>query len=232
VVIVTGGTGAGKSTVAAVFKKLHARVLNVDRLARTLYRPGAPAWHEVLDAFCGARLAGEAAPGKRYQPEDFKDRQGRVFPELPWVVGPRGEIRRGRLGSTVFSDPAALQILNRILHPRLRKLLDTEIARHGQKSARPLVLDMAVYPEPPFRGLGGAVLWVKAPPERRGARLAAQARLSLSEARARVRAQWPDPVFARAADFKLANVGSKRDLQRGAERLWPRLVAKAAGGRL
>ena len=230
-VIVTGGTGAGKSTVAAVFKKLHARVVDVDRLARTLYRPGEPAWHEVLDVFCGARFAGTFSPRRIYLPADFIDRQGRVFPELPWVIGPRGEIRRSRLGSTVFADPGALKQLNRIVHPRLRKLLEAKIAEHRRLSSRPLVLDMAVYPERAFPGLGDAVLWVRAPGGLRAGRLAAQQHLSRGEARSRVRAQWPDEAFARVADFVLPNLGSERDLRQGAEKIWPRLLAKAAGGR-
>ena len=230
-IVLTGGAGTGKSTVAAVFGKFRARVVEVDRLAQTLLRPGEPAWHEVLAAFCGARFTGKPGLRKICFPGDFQDRRGRAFSELPWVIGPQGKIRRKKLGSKVFTDPRALKKLNRIVHPKLRKLLEEKIREHRQHSRRPLVLDMAVFPERPFRGLGTAVLWVRAPRKLREQRLVNHKHLSWANARARVRAQWPDETFARLADFILPNLGSERDLRRRAEAIWPRLLAKASGGR-
>jgi dephospho-CoA kinase len=231
VIILTGGTGAGKSTVAQIFKKLQARVVDVDRLARKLLEPGEPVWLEVLEAFCGARFTGKTAPRKIYLPADFTDNRGREFPELPWVIGPQGKIRRDKLGAAVFSDPAALNKLNRIAHPRLRKLLEAKVAALQARSLRPVVLDMAVYPEKAFRGLGDVVLWVRAPGGLRAQRLAENKHLSFADATVRVRAQWPDEAFRQVADFILPNLGSDRDLRQGAEKIWPRLLAKAAGGR-
>ncbi len=230
VIVLTGGTGAGKSTVAAVFKKLHARVVDVDRLARPLFRPGEPVWHEVLKTFCGVRWVGRWSEGKRFLPSEFSDLHGRALTELPWVIDARGVIQRARLGATVFSDPKSLEALNRIVHPRLRKVLDAKIELHRRLSRRPLVLDMAVYPERPFRGLGDAVLWVRAPGGLRAQRLADHKRLSLEDASARVRAQWTDDVFEQLADFVLPNMGSDQELRQGAERLWPKLLIKASGG--
>lgn len=230
VIVITGGTGAGKSTVAAVFRKFHARVVDVDRLARVLLKPGEPAWHEVLKEFCGARLRVKAGSGRHYQPADFIGEDGRPFPELPWAINAAGLIQRTKLGATVFASAETLETLNRIMHPRLRKLLDAKIALHRKLSSRPLVLDMAVYPERPFRGLADVVLWVRAPGGLRAQRLADSKRLSPEDASERVRRQWKDEEFEKLADFILPNLGSDAELRKGAEEIWPRLLSKAAGG--
>lgn len=217
--------------MAAELQKRHARVVEVDRYVRTLLRPGEPAWHDLLEAFCGALLKGRrVALRPVFSPGDFNDRQGRAFTQLPWVIGPRGNIRRDRLGALVFSRPAALKRLNRIVQPRLRQLLDETVAQHRQRSRRPLVLDMAVYPEPSFRGLGDVVLWVRASQAVRAQRLAKRKRLSPAQARARVRAQWPDAAYRKISDCVLSNTGSNRDLRLAVEKIWSRLLTKAAGG--
>ena len=38
----TGGIGAGKSTVAAILAELGARVIDADRIGHDVYRPGTP----------------------------------------------------------------------------------------------------------------------------------------------------------------------------------------------
>jgi dephospho-CoA kinase len=233
VIVVTGGTGSGKSTVAAVFRKQGARIVDVDRLARRLLRPGNPGWHEILMEFCSCRLAGKLEPGRVLTPADFEDKRGQALAELPWVVDETGAIQRGKLGAIVFSRPEALEALNKIMHPKLRKLLDAKIKLHRKLSGRPLVLDMAVYPEKAFRGLADAVLWVRAPGGMRAQRLArpekGAGRLNLEEASARVRIQWKDEEFEKLADFILANLGSDTDLRQGAEEVWPKILNKASG---
>lgn len=228
VLVVTGGSGSGKSTVAAVFCRLGGRVLDADRIAHRLLRPGTPVWREIVKEFCGARWRARQRPGNLrppLSPGQFADTQGRPLPELPWVLAPSGAVRRDRLGATVFADPAALRALNRITHPRLRRLLEREIRGLRRRGRRPIVLDMAVYPEPIFRGLGDRVLWVKSPAGLRARRLIRRLGLSRTAAFARLRRQRQDQAYGRSADLVLANRGSLADLRRAARRIWPRLLA-------
>jgi dephospho-CoA kinase len=129
----------------------------------------------------------------------------------------------------VFADGQALARLNRIMHPCLRALLDDAVARHRAGSRRPLVLDLAVAPERAFRGLGDAVLWVRATRADRIRRLVRGRGLSHASALARVRGQWPDRVFAALADLTLDNTGTPAQLRRAAAALWPRLLHLAGG---
>lgn len=55
VVALTGGIGAGKSTVAQYFASLGATVVDADQLARLAIKPGSPGFSEVEERF-GARV--------------------------------------------------------------------------------------------------------------------------------------------------------------------------------
>ena len=87
----TGGVGMGKSTVAATLRAHSVMVVDTDDLARQLVQPGEPALAEIHDHF-----------GKA-------------------IVASDGQLRRDELSRIVFSDPAARQKLEAILHPRIRQ---------------------------------------------------------------------------------------------------------------
>lgn len=98
VVGLTGGTGAGKSTVAARLAGLGARVVDADALAREVVQVGTAGLAAVVAAF---------GPG---------------------VLGGDGALDRPALGRVVFTDPAALARLNGIVHPLVRARFVQEVA--------------------------------------------------------------------------------------------------------
>jgi dephospho-CoA kinase len=51
----TGSVATGKSTVAKMFKKCGAIVIDADELAREVVQPGKPAWREIVRTF-GRRI--------------------------------------------------------------------------------------------------------------------------------------------------------------------------------
>lgn len=83
----TGGIGAGKSTVAARLAELGALVLDADRLAREVVEPGTEGLSAVVAAFGSD------------------------------ILGPDGGLDRPALGRIVFGDERARLRLNGILHP-------------------------------------------------------------------------------------------------------------------
>jgi len=230
VIVITGGTGSGKSTVATVFKKYGGRVIDVDQFAHRLLKPASSTWHEIIQQFCGAKLIKSKSLDNQYQASDFVDNNQQPLPELPWVINARGVIRRDKLGATVFANEEALETLNKILHPKLKKSLESKIAVHRKLSIKPLILDMAVYPEKVFRNIGDVVLWVRAPGGLRAQRLAENRKMSMEEASTRVRIQWKDETFKKLADFTLPNLGSDTDLKQAAQALWPQLIKFAHKG--
>jgi dephospho-CoA kinase len=88
----TGGIGAGKSTVARMLAERGALVIDADDLAREAIEPGTAGFDAVVDAFGGE------------------------------VVSPNGEIDREALAARVFKDPEARRRLEAIIHPEVARL--------------------------------------------------------------------------------------------------------------
>jgi dephospho-CoA kinase len=85
----TGGAGAGKSTVATRLRELGAVVIDADALAREVLAPGTEGLREVVTAFG------------------------------PQVLRPDGSLDRAALAAVVFADPARRRELEAITHPRI-----------------------------------------------------------------------------------------------------------------
>ena len=83
----TGGIGAGKSTVSARLAARGAVVVDADAVVRELQASGTPVFEAIVERF---------GPG---------------------VVRPDGELDRPALAAIVFGDPEALADLNRLVHP-------------------------------------------------------------------------------------------------------------------
>ena len=86
----TGGIGSGKSTVAAMFAKLGAVVIDADAISRELVEPGQPTLHALVDEF------GDG------------------------IIAPDGSLRRSELANIAFQDRTATERLNAIMHPLIR----------------------------------------------------------------------------------------------------------------
>jgi dephospho-CoA kinase len=94
----TGGIGAGKSTVSALLAEHGAVIVDADRAARQVVQAGTPGFAAVLETFG------------------------------PSIVGPDGQLDRPALAQVVFSDDEARSKLNDIIHPLVRDRLDEQIA--------------------------------------------------------------------------------------------------------
>lgn len=102
----TGGIGAGKSTVAAGLARRGAAVIDADQIARAVLEPDGAAYDQVL---------------------------ARFGPEL---AGPERRVDRAALAHVVFADPAARADLEAIVHPLVRAQVAREVAAvAGRKPA-------------------------------------------------------------------------------------------------
>jgi dephospho-CoA kinase len=93
----TGGIGAGKSTVATMLQRRGATVIDADELARRAVRKETPAFVRIVETFG----------------DD--------------VVAPDGELDRAALAAIVFADPERRRELERITHPEVARLLQAEL---------------------------------------------------------------------------------------------------------
>ena len=83
----TGGIGAGKSTVAHMFAALGARVIFADELAKEVVSPGAQGFEPLV---------------RRFGSE---------------ILTPSHEVDRAELARIVFTDAQALRDVEQIIHP-------------------------------------------------------------------------------------------------------------------
>ena len=98
----TGGIGAGKSTVAARAAELGAMVVDADAIAREVVLPGTPGLAEVVAAFG------------------------------PQVLRPDGSLDRPALGRLVFDTPHHRERLAALLHPRIAARTAEVISTAGE----------------------------------------------------------------------------------------------------
>ena len=92
----TGGIGSGKSAVADLFAQRGAAIIDTDLIAHALTAPGGAAIAAIRAAFGEAFITAE------------------------------GALNRAAMREKVFTDPAARQTLEAILHPLIRE--QTEVA--------------------------------------------------------------------------------------------------------
>ncbi len=194
----TGSIATGKSTVSTILKDLGAFIVDADRVAREVVRPGTRAWEAIVRIF-GAE-----------------------------VLHPGGEIDRERLGRIVFNDAAMRAMLEEVVHPEVMSAMDEQVSAIGQGSPDALViLDVPLLIETGMhRGLREVIV-VYCPEDQQIARLMVRDAVSRDEALARVRAQLSIEEKRRYASLVIDNSASLEETRAQVEAAHRDLRAKA-----
>ncbi len=170
VIGLTGGILTGKSTVSGMLAERGAVIIDADKIGHEAYKPHTDVWQELVDTF------GE------------------------WILGKNGEIDRKRLGDIVFHDPLALTLLNKIVHPRMREMIEEELRRLEEEGVPVVILEAAVLIEAKWNDLVDEIWVTTAPEEKVIDRLQNRIGLSEEQARSRIAAQLPPKEKVRHAD--------------------------------
>ena len=109
----TGPIASGKNSVAKILSGHGAFVIDVDIIGHQVLAPGTKVWSNIVKTF-GAN-----------------------------IVGSHGRINRKMLGKKVFSEPALLKRLNRIMHPEMVRQLKRKI-RQISSTKRIIVINAAI----------------------------------------------------------------------------------------
>lgn len=156
----TGNIACGKTTVGRMLLELGAeRYIDADALVHSLYDAGQSTARQVAEAFGTT------------------------------VVAANGSIDRGALGHVVFQDSAAMQRLERIVHPAVRQALFAQLATVSSTGVA--IVDAVKLLEGGSSALCQSVWLILCSEERQLTRLMSQRSLSAEEARLRIRAQPP-----------------------------------------
>ena len=193
----TGGIGAGKSTIANLLADRGAAIIDVDAIGRSVLEPGAGAYTDVVAEFGAA------------------------------ILDAGGSIDRSSLARLVFGDADQLRRLTAISHPAINAELVRRLDVLPQDSIALLDMAILAEGElgrPDPEHTYQFVIAVEAPVALR-IRRAVERGMSEDEVRRRIDAQATDSERASLADVVVVNDGALADLSATIDDLWQRLVA-------
>lgn len=179
---VTGGIACGKSTMARFLAEAGCLVLDTDEVAHRLQGPGGAAVAPIKARFGGG------------------------------VVAADGSIDRPALARIVFSDAAALESLNAIVHPLVDREVGRWLAADGGGRPKAVLVPLLFEAGYDKKFKWDATVAVVCPPEEQLRRLMGRG-IDEREARARILAQMPCDEKRRLADFAIDNGGTVAELR-------------------
>lgn len=193
----TGGIGAGKSTVSSMLGQLGAVIIDADAISRQLLSAGSALLAEVVEAF-GSQILTEA-----------------------------GELNRPALAQLIFADEDQRQLLNSMVHPAVRarsqELAEAAMAEPGFSGI--IVEDIPLLTETGQASRFDGVILVEADRQLRLDRLMQGRGMSLAEVQGRMDAQASDEQRRAIASWVIDNSGSLEETRRQVEDLWGQLLA-------
>ena len=179
----TGGIASGKSTVAAILRRLGAEIINADELAREVVEPGREAWQEIVATFGSGILQEDQA------------------------------IDRRKLRDVIFNDPQARKKLETIIHPRVRTLAEEKIRACEAAGSALVVYEVPLLFEALIHHWIRPVILVACDLETQKSRLKERDRLSDAEAQRHIEAQMSLEEKRKLADYTIENNGTLADLE-------------------
>lgn len=177
IVGLTGGIATGKSLVAGELKRLGARIIDADRIAREIVEPGKPAYNDIVKEFGTG------------------------------ILKPDATIDRKALGRAVFSDHAALEKLGSITHPRIRERIREEARRLSTEGDGLIVLDIALLIEMGVKYEVEKIIVVYSEAEQQIERLMKRDNMTRDEALKRLSCQLDIKEKLKYADYVIDNSG-------------------------
>jgi dephospho-CoA kinase len=194
IVGLTGGIGAGKSTVARMLVARGARLIDADLLAREVVEPGKPAWRDIVEEFG----------------ED--------------VLNADRSINREALAAVVFKDEEKRERLNLITHPRIGEQMIALTNKYRDEGAQVVIIDAALLLESPATRWIKPAIVVVADDELKVDRVCARDRCGREEVLGRIRSQWTDEKRAGLADYVIDKSGDLASLEEQVEKVWKSIL--------
>lgn len=185
----TGGIASGKGVVASRFRRRGLPVVDADRLARDVVRPGTDGHSAVVSEFG------------------------------PSFVLATGEIDRSALAGLVFSDTSRLRALQDIIHPLVAEALARTVSACEREGHYAVCYESPLLVETGLADSFRPVVVVAASESVQAARASARDGITLESAYARIAAQCPLSEKLKVADFVVSNDGPLTDTYLRADRV-------------
>jgi dephospho-CoA kinase len=203
----TGGIASGKSSVGKMLVGMGAYLVQADRIAYSLMRPGEAVYNEVVRHFGGE------------------------------ILNPDMSINRAKLAEAAFGNDGGkrasrIEELNRIVHPAVIRSQNEWMQETGRMGAHAVaIVEAALILEAHAGDDFDRIVVVTCNADQRVARFAARQKVDLETARKevarRMAAQLSDEEKIKAADYVIDNSGTLDQTRVQAEKVWQKLRAEA-----
>lgn len=195
----SGGLGAGKSTIGRMLAARGAAVIDTDQVARAVLGPGSPGERAVLDRFG------------------------------PIVASPEGRLDRRALAEVVFRSAPERLALESITHPLIREAVEASLHDLETAGSEVAVVQIPLLDRPRRQDYRLDLVVVVEAPLHLALQRAAERGFSEPDARARMAAQPDPQERRAAADRVVVNDGTLEELEVQVDELWAWLLQRARG---
>ncbi len=187
---ITGGVGAGKSTVLNYLKcQYGATVIQCDEVAGKLQEPGGLCYQQLLDLLTDKDQDMQSDNGSGKAAENRS-------PDGTGLIGADGCFNRKMLAAILFADQELLQRVNAIVHPAVRREVSGLVAAAEKEGAPFAVVEAALLLEEKYdQDICDEVWYIFADEDIRCRRLKKQRGYSEEKSRSIMAAQQSERVF-------------------------------------
>ena len=196
-VALTGNIASGKSTVAELFHRWGATIVDADRLVREAQAPGSAVLRRIVDRF-----------GME-------------------VLRPDGSLDRSALRAVILADPAARADLNGLVHPEVHRLRRQRVAEARVRGDLIVVNDIPLLFEASDPAEFDVIVLVDAPDQIRRTRLLGARGLAPEEVDRMMGIQLPSEGKRAKSHYVIDNDDDHAALERRAREVWEALSARA-----
>jgi dephospho-CoA kinase len=191
----TGGIATGKSTVAKMFCRFGATVLDADKVSREVVESGTVGSDKIRERFGNDFFASD------------------------------GQLQRDKLAAIIFADPVAREQLNLILHPLIMEDMQRQtVLIQNTGNRNPIIWDIPLLFEENLTHYVQKVIVVYVPEKVQLTRLIKRNNLSQTVAEMRIQTQLPIEGKRKLADYLIDNSGTVQQTERQVVAIWNHLT--------
>lgn len=191
----TGGIGAGKSSVSKLFQEWGTYVFDADSVAKEILEENQTAQNEIISEF-GTD-----------------------------ILNKKNKIEKAKLARIAFQDENSQLRLNTIIHPYIFSEIDKEFDKISQNgNCKLFCVDAALIYESGADTHMDYVIVVISNLKLRIERVMKRGGLTREELLKRIELQWTDDEKVSMADFVIHNNGSEKDLRQECEKVYEKIV--------
>ncbi|MBR6402095.1 MAG: dephospho-CoA kinase [Eubacterium sp.] len=181
---ITGGIGSGKSVVLNMLHDVYgARIVEADKVAHELQKPGQPIYNKIVDTFGND------------------------------ILDENDSIDRIKLGKLVMNDESKLDQLNSIVHPGVKKYILEDIEKCRNNSTELYVIEAALLIQGGYKKICDEMWYIKADESTRISRLIESRGYTEERALQVIKNQPDETFYIENSDRIIDNSGTVEKLE-------------------